>query len=110
MITKEELRQRVREAEREMERGWVSEASRVIQHKVIESEAFERAQKIGCYLSWGKEVETMHLLQVALEKGKAVAAPKYFAEEGRWRHAILEVPQQPIADDRTQPGVRSQLG
>jgi 5-formyltetrahydrofolate cyclo-ligase len=89
MIGKNEVRQRVRELQQEFSPAWRTEQSRLTQKLLINSQDFQRAQSVGCYLACGTEVDTADIIAAALDAGKRVASPKYFKTTGAWEHVEI---------------------
>lgn len=97
-------------------RGGLSKADRAaaserITHEVVSCEAYQRAETIFSYLSFGTEVETRGIIRQAWADGKTVALPRCTGQRAlRWyratsfegfeksRHGMWEPPEDPASE------------
>jgi 5-formyltetrahydrofolate cyclo-ligase len=56
---------------------------------LLQSKIFQQAEKVHCYLSWGDEVNTVGIIQAALQAGKQVFCPYNLHKNGLMHHAQL---------------------
>ncbi len=75
MSSKAEVRNIVSQKQKEITMDWVSEESVKIQERILASEDYQKADAIFCYVSFGKEVVTMPIIEDALQAGKRVGVP-----------------------------------
>lgn len=73
---KAELRTRLRKARRELDREVLLLESEQLCLRLLELPALQRAQTVFCYVSYGGEVETHHLIEKLLASGKRVLVPR----------------------------------
>ena len=69
------IRNEVKQKLMRLPMSWVQEESHIIQKAVMESRAYREAETICCYVSFGKEVQTLLILKDALKSGKRVGVP-----------------------------------
>lgn len=72
---KKKLRVQVREKLEQYSHEWILEQSKIIVEHILNSTAYQNANAIFCYVSFGKEVNTIPILEHALENGKRVGVP-----------------------------------
>ncbi len=83
-MEKKEIRKYVFQKRQEMTQEECDKKSRKICKKILEMEAFQKAECIYVYMDFHKEVSTKMLIEEAWRQGKCVAAPKVFGEEMRY--------------------------
>lgn len=92
------IRNEVKQKLMRLPMSWVQEESHIIQKAVMESRAYREAETICCYVSFGKEVQTLLILKDALKSGKRVGVPLCVAK------GIMEIREIRSFED-LEPGV-----
>ena len=113
-MTKDELRQNIRQQKRQMTESEIEEKSRILAEAFLETDAYRQAKSLYGYISYNQEVRTLPILEQALRDGKAVALPKCYGPEMRFiwiqdlgqvqklpRRAPEPIADFPVADDPT---------
>jgi len=113
-MTKDELRQSIRQHKRQMTEAEITEKSRILTEAFLATDAYRQAKSIYGYVSYNQEVRTLPILEQALRDGKAVALPKCYGPHMRFiwiqdlaqvqklpRRAPEPIADFPIADDPT---------
>ena len=113
-MTKDELRQNIRQQKRQMTESEIEEKSRILAEAFLETDAYRQAKSLYGYISYNQEVRTLPILEQALRDGKAIALPKCYGPEMRFiwiqdlgqvqklpRRAPEPIADFPVADDPT---------
>lgn len=113
-MTKDELRQNIRQQKRQMTESEIEEKSRILAEAFLATDAYRQAKSLYGYISYNQEVRTLPILEQALRDGKAVALPKCYGPEMRFiwiqdlaqvqklpRRAPEPIADFPVADDPT---------
>ena len=113
-MTKDELRQNIRQQKRQMTESEIEEKSRILAESFLATDAYRQAKSLYGYISYNQEVRTLPILEQALRDGKAVALPKCYGPEMRFiwiqdlgqvqklpRRAPEPIADFPVADDPT---------
>ena len=74
-MTKQTLRADVAARVKNLSPTYCREADEAICRWVIQSEAYEKAQTIFCYVGTEREIDTMRLIHIMMRDGKSVAVP-----------------------------------
>jgi len=87
---KSKLRRKFLTIRKSLSKQYVSDNSRLIAQRVLQSEEYKNAGTIHCYVSIteNKEVHTHDLIRQCLEDGKKVVVPK-MADHQKLRHIFL---------------------
>lgn len=72
---KKKLRMQVKAEIEPYSQGWILEQSKIIVQHILNSTDYQNANVIFCYVSFGKEVNTIPILKHALKTGKRVGVP-----------------------------------
>lgn len=80
-MTKEKLRKQVLAMRKRVPELMLRQRSGIIVQKLVQSEAYEKANSIWTYISLPGEVETFSLIERAWRDGKEVAVPKVEGDE-----------------------------
>lgn len=72
---KKQLRSRIRQKKEQYSHEWVSEQSKAVIERVLNTVEYQTADVIVCYVSMGKEVDTFSILEHAWNSGKRVGVP-----------------------------------
>lgn len=73
--SKKKLRVQVKEKLEHYSHEWMLEQSKIIVPHILNSTEYQNADVIFCYVSVGKEVNTIPILEHALKTGKRVGVP-----------------------------------
>ena len=84
-MTKKEVRQIVRERQKNTDPDWIAESSEVVQQRVVELSEFVAAEVVGCYMAMEVEVQTTVVIEKCRHEGKAVCVPVLCRETGIYR-------------------------
>lgn len=90
MLSKAEIRERVKRERAGLDPGWVRETSRAVQDSARKLPEFRDAAVIGCYMAMAAEVQTDALLLECRETGKTVCVPARCPETGGYRLTVLK--------------------
>ena len=74
-MTKQTLRADVAARVKNLSPTYCREADEAICRWVIQSEAYEKAQTIFCYVGTEREIDTMRLIHIMMRDGKNIAVP-----------------------------------
>ena len=74
-MTKETLRADVAARVKNLSPVYCREADEAICRLVIQSDAYEKAQTVFCYVGTEREIDTMRLIHIMMRDGKKVAVP-----------------------------------
>lgn len=94
-MTKQTLRIKFREMERNRPTDQVKAASRAIVSRLTNLEVFKRAKCVGAYLSLPSEVQTEEIIRACWEAGKQICVPYFIAEKRFYGMSRLD-PDTPI--------------
>ncbi|BBF42288.1 5-formyltetrahydrofolate cyclo-ligase [Lachnospiraceae bacterium KM106-2] len=75
-MTKQEVRTKIREEKRKLTTDQIEQLSQRIVTQFLESEQYQNANVVYCYVSYNQEVSTRELINQALADGKKLAVPK----------------------------------
>lgn len=89
-MTKQELRNRVRQKRAELSPEWKENADREILRRIVASDRFREASAVLLYAPKKSEVNLLPLVSLLREKNIPVAFPKCDPEEKRMEFRILE--------------------
>lgn len=73
---KRELRRKIKEDIKNLDKNYCMAADRKIQEKILESPEYRNAKYIFCFVGTSDEINTMPIIEHALQSGKFVAVPK----------------------------------
>ena len=76
------LRRDIRARIMNLSAGYCLEADKAIIRLLIESEAFDKAEKIFCFVGRSNEIDTWPILTEILRRGKTLCVPLCTAEKG----------------------------
>lgn len=79
-MNKSELRRMIRDQKRAMTERQIEEASRQLGEKFACCEQYRRAKTIYGYMPYNQEVQTIPMLERAMQEGKQVAVPKVYGD------------------------------
>ena len=74
-MTKQTLRAEMAARVKNLSETYCREADEAICRRVIQSDAYEKAQTIFCYVGTAREIDTMRLIHIMMRDGKKVAVP-----------------------------------
>ena len=74
-MTKQTLRAEVIARVKNLSPTYCKEADEAICRWVIQSDAYDKAQTIFCYVGTEREIDTMRLIHIMMRDGKSVAVP-----------------------------------
>lgn len=72
---KQALRRRLRAEMQQIPDAYFSMAGQIICRRILESETYQKANTLFCFVSFGKEPDTYPLLRQALKDGKTLCVP-----------------------------------
>ena len=73
---KKQLRSRILAEQKRLPDEYMTQASKIIQEKVLSLKQYQAAQSVFLYVSTDREPSTLRILSHALQNGKAVYVPK----------------------------------
>jgi 5-formyltetrahydrofolate cyclo-ligase len=91
-MTKDEIRAGIRAREKAFTEADRHAASILAQQAFLDSEDYRKAQRIGCYLSTRRDVDTRLILEQSLVDGKRIGAPRYDPISETWCHIQMHHP------------------
>lgn len=106
-MDKKELRRQIREQKRAMTREQIDSASQRLAQLLFETDLYKNASVLYGYMPYNQEVNTLLILERALQDGKRVAVPKvygdtmnfiYLEDLSRVAPSSMGIPE-PIADE-----------
>jgi len=105
---KKKLRRKYLKIRKELSDDYVSQSSRLIIQRVLESAEYRKARTIHCYVSIieNKEVYTQDLIKLSLQKGKKVVVPKMVGNK-QLSHIYLKSMDDLALNDWNVPEPRS---
>lgn len=80
-MDKKELRRLIREQKRTMTREQIDSASQRLAQLLFETDLYKNASVLYGYMPYNQEVNTLLILERALQDGKRVAVPKVYADK-----------------------------
>lgn len=89
MLSKQELRQHYRRLRNQVPDVVRKEESEAVCRALLQTECYQKANAVFCYLSYGSEPETSALIRSALYDNKIVAVPK-ISEDNNMLFAIID--------------------
>ena len=111
-MTKAELRSHIRALKRQMTEDEIAAKSASLKEQLFQTEAYRNAKTLYGYVNYNQEVQTLSILEQALQDGKQVAVPKCYGSEMRFIYisglhqlatGSFGIPEpisdEPIADD-----------
>lgn len=75
MEDKQMVRQQIREKMKKLSTEYMKESDEKIQEIILDLPEFKRAETVFCYISVGKEVSTVKILEECFRQGKTVGVP-----------------------------------
>ncbi len=95
---KEEIRRRILQQRSALTHLQVQQGGDAVRRRLMETDLYDQAQRIGCYVSVKSEVDTHGFIEAALSAGKRVAVPRT-RRQGLMVHQEI----QTLADLRPAP-------
>ena len=89
-MTKQTIRTEVTARVKNLSPVYCKEADEAICRWILQSEPYQEAKTIFCYVGTEREIDTMALLRTALRDGKTLAVPLCLAERGRMEARRIE--------------------
>ena len=89
MITKEEIRNFIREERAKLRKEWVKENSRCVQERLAALSEFKKAKRVCCYNALPGEVETDFIVAMCWTDGKDVCVPAF--RKGMNQYGLAEL-------------------
>ena len=80
-LTKSDLRKQYRCIRNEFSVSQRNMESKVICRKILNSEMYQNAEAVFCYVSFGSEFETASIIEAAFVDNKIIAVPKIIGNE-----------------------------
>jgi len=74
-MTKKELRAQIAQAVSELSGDYCRTADEAIRRHILESEMYQKAETLFCYVGVAREIDTAPFVRAALAAGKRVAVP-----------------------------------
>ena len=112
MKTKQEIRKAVQAARLKMTEEEMREKSAAITAKVLQTEAFQKAESVCVYLPIRREVETSAIIDACRKAGKRTAAPRiengqmefyYFSSPAELEAGVFGI-REPVGREAAAPG------
>lgn len=88
-MTKQTLREEVAARVKNLSSTYCREADESICRLVIQSDAYDKARTVFCYVGTEREIDTMRLIHIMMRDGKRVAVPLCTAK-GRMEARLIE--------------------
>ncbi len=82
-MTKQTIRAETAARVKNLSPVYCREADEAICRRVLQSEPYQKANTVFCYVGTEREIDTMALLRAALRDGKRLAVPLCLPEKGR---------------------------
>lgn len=91
MMTQKRLRQEKRKQRQNLSKETRSHSSEIIVKKLLETDAYQNASRVGAYLALPEEVDVQKVIESAWKDGKTVYLPVVLG----WGRALKFVPYSP---------------
>jgi len=90
IMTKADIRRKIRDRRRRLDPDWVNQASDRIQQSILALDAWAATRQVCCYLAAPTEVQTGRIIEAGQQACKQVWVPAFHPEQERYALSRLD--------------------